>query len=262
MESPESVIHPESSPITIAPTHDGFWEEELPELAIQEKESKPGLGDLANHSQFLMAAIAPQTLAFSYVNDYFGKLLGAQTPQRQLGQSWLQCLAPEDGVALQQLYRGHILRLILSQLYRTDLPELRFLDRPLAVTWQAAPTGVPRYLSLWLRSQGLRVTRLEPESDEFADLSHLSPEAFQAKLSDEQQVWQLEQRLDLSQYQVEGQLLLEGLDITEQEAVRRLTNLLIDRDSILRPEKFQQVNQGLRSSNSQYGNLAGIWRDF
>lgn len=246
MQSPESVIHPKSSPTAIAPTQDdGFWEEQLPERVIQE--NKPGLGDLANHSQFLMAAIAPQTLALSYANDYFGKLLGAQTPQREVGQAWLQCLAPEDRVALQQLYRGHVLRLVLSQQYRTNLPELRFLDRPITVTWQAAPIAVPRYLSLWLRSPGLRVTRLASESDELADLSHLSPEALKAKLNDEQQVRQLEQRLDLSQYQVEGQLLLEGLDITEQEAVRRLTNLLIDRDSILRPEKFQQVNQGLRS---------------
>nr|WP_290221874.1 GAF domain-containing protein [Trichocoleus desertorum] len=245
MQPPESVINLEPSQTAIAPTQDdGFWEEEL---SRAEQESQPALGDLVNHSQFLMAAIAPQTFALSYANESFWKLLGAKTPQMEQGQAWLQCLAPEDVTALQQLYRGHLLRLILSQHHQTHLPELRFLDQPIRVTWQTTPNSTPRYLSLWLRSQGLRVAQLEAESNKFADLNHLSPEALKAKLLDEEQLRQLEQRLDLSLYPVEGQLLLEGLDITAQEAVRRLTYLLIDRDSILRPEKFQQVNQGLRS---------------
>lgn len=250
MQSPESVLHSESGFTAIAPAQDDeFWEAPQPRKEPQEPESE--LGDLVNHSQFLIAAIAPQTFALSYANDYFRKLLGAQTPHGKQGAAWLQCLATEDVDALERLYRGHVLRLILAQHGQADLPELRFLDQPFTVTWQTELDSTPKYLSLWLRSPRLRVTRRVPDSlpdtDEIANLQNLSPEAFKARLNDEQQVRQLEQRLDLSQYQVEGQLLLEGLEITEQEAIRRLTNLLIDRDSILRPEKFQQVNQGLRS---------------
>src|SRR5687767_11018139 len=117
MQPPESVINLEPSQTAIAPTQDdGFWEEELSRVEIQE--SQPALGDLANHSQFLMAAIAPQTFALSYANESFRKLLGAQTPQTEQDQTWLQCLAPEDVTALQQLYRGHLLRLVLSQHYQ------------------------------------------------------------------------------------------------------------------------------------------------
>src|SRR6476646_5974201 len=252
MQSPQSVLHSESGLTAIAPAqNDEFWEAPQPREAPQEQE--PELGDLANHSQFLLAAIAPQTLTLSYANDYFRKLLGAQTPHGELGAAWLQCLATEDVAALERLYRGHVLRLILAQHCpcQIDSPEFRFLDQPLTVIWQTDANSAPKFLSLWLRSPGLRVTRRVPDSvpdtDEIANLQNLSPEAFKARLNDEQQVHQLEQRLDFSQYQVEGQLLLEGLEITEQEAVRQLTNLLIDRDSILRPEKFQQVNQGLRS---------------
>jgi hypothetical protein len=69
----------------------------------------------------------------------------------------------------------------------------------------------------------------------------------EAQLNDPNYLQQFEQRLNLENYQVQGRLLLEGFDITVQETIRRITQLLIDRDSVLRPQKFQQVNQQVRS---------------
>jgi hypothetical protein len=55
------------------------------------------------------------------------------------------------------------------------------------------------------------------------------------------------QRLRLDNYQLTGQLLLEGSDVTERETIRHIIGLLIDRDSILRPDKFRRINKRLRS---------------
>ena len=94
----------------------------------------------------------------------------------------------------------------------------------------------------------MRAIRLDTHLDEFADLN-LSQQAvdWAIRLADPTQMEILLSRLNLDNYRIEGLLILEGVEITIREKLRYLANLLIDQDSILRPKKFRQVNQILRS---------------
>ena len=96
------------------------------------------------------------------------------------------------------------------------------------VSLQSPLYAEPRYIEFWLRSDQLTITRLEAQLDEFADLGleRMTVEDLAATLNDPAQFETLAQRLCLDNYQVDGWLLLEGLDITEREIVRRITQLL------------------------------------
>ncbi|NET30986.1 MAG: GAF domain-containing protein [Cyanothece sp. SIO1E1] len=50
----------------------------------------------------------------------------------------------------------------------------------------------------------------------------------------------------LQRYQVEGVLLIEGLDVTDRETIHTLTQLLISQESVLQQPKFSQVSQLMR----------------
>lgn len=208
-------------------------------------------------SQLLIAVINPVNLTLQYANNYFCQLLnipfGAQPATYgetlHLGTVLKQCLAEKDYAAVLRLYRRHLLHFILREFYGIDPSSCRLLETPAMVALPGVAPSEPRYIEFWLRSENLQITRLNPELDEFADLDlvNLSPEELDARLNDPEQLRELEQRFSLTNYRVDGELLLEGLDVTVRETIRRITQLLIDRDSILRPQKFQLVNQQLKS---------------
>ncbi len=208
-------------------------------------------------SQLLIAVIDAQDLTLQYANDYGCRLLNVSldamvTGDRaaaHMGTILRQRLSDTDFAAVFRLYRRHVLHFVLRDLYRVDPSQCRLLESPAMVALPSPTHSEPRYIEFWLRSQDIQVTRLDVDGDEFADLNltQLSPEQWQSILIDSDRVDMLEQRLDLSHYQIEGRLLLEGLDVTEREIIHRITQLLIDRDSILHTQRFQQVNHHLRS---------------
>jgi hypothetical protein len=107
----------------------------------------------------------------------------------------------------------------------------------------------PRLIEFAFRSEQLTIARLDSQVDELADLDleQLLVEDRSARLIDSAQLQAWRQRLRLENYQLSGQLLLEGSDVTERETIRHIIGLLIDRDSILRPDKFRRINKRLRS---------------
>jgi len=208
-------------------------------------------------SQLLIAVIDPLNLTLQYANHYCCQMLGmnpatnptqTETPQH-LRDILKQRLSKQDYGSVLRLYRRLIFHFILQSLYNVDPSYCRLLETPVMVALPSPYHVEPRYIEFWLRAGNLHITRLDPEMDEFADLhlADLSPEEWELKLTDPQQLDELEQRFCLTNYQVEGQVLLEGLDVTVRETIHRITQLLIDRDSILQPQKFRQVNQQLRS---------------
>ncbi|MGQ9871243.1 PAS domain-containing protein [Leptodesmis sp.] len=207
-------------------------------------------------SQMLVAAIEPGSLKVQYANHAFCRLLGIEagnlmhpTEQGEDLKTLLSRLLSEANfLALQQLYRRHLLHLILRQFYSLNVSRFRLLEVPAMVTLPSS-LAAPRYIKFWLRSDQLNLRRINSELDEFADLKLMqrSVQDLEARLTDPEQLKQLEQQICLNNYQIQGQLLLEGLDVTAWELIRQTTQLLIDRNSILRPQKFCQVNQQLQS---------------
>jgi hypothetical protein len=203
------------------------------------------------YSRLLIAVIEPITLTLQHANDYFCQMVAveSQGAQGNLGDVLQQRLSETDNHAIQRLYRRHLLHRIFQRLYQVNLQGSRLLDEPVMVTLQSPLYPEPRHIEFWLRSDQITTTRLDPQRDEFAalGLAHLTTQALEEMLANPAQFDALTQRLELDNYQIEGSLLLEGLDITEREIVRRITQLLIDRDSILRPQKFSELNQQTRS---------------
>jgi hypothetical protein len=210
-------------------------------------------------SRLLIAVIDPNTLSLQYANDYFCQLAGVRVDSLQsdpdhpldgrLSTALPQLLSDADNLTIQRLYKRHLMHLVFRDIYGCDLAGGRLLDQSVMLVLQSPLYPEPRYVELWLRSEQLRIVRLHSEVHEFADLQleQMSSEELQAQLTDPIRLRELEGRLRLDQYRVEGRLLLEGLDVTARETIRQITQLLIDRDSILQPQKFRQVNQQLRS---------------
>lgn len=200
-------------------------------------------------SRLLIATIDPTTMTLQYANAYFCQLLGltATRAQGELGQVLQHLLDATDNGAIQRLYRRHLLHRVLQQFYHVDLQGCRLLDEPVMISLQSPLHSEPRYVEFWLRSEQLQLTRLDAQPDDALKLQTMTLPAIEAALSDPMECERLEQQLQLDHYQTEGWLLLEGLDVTEREIIRRITQLLIDRDSILRAHKFSELNQQLRS---------------
>lgn len=279
MHTHDSAPSPPTHPIILASTSEAI----LPIAPQTELEMEQGLLDLvqqaaqspdsqqiqtwAEHlywvnyvqrcSRLLFAVLEPTTLALLYANDHFCHLLGIDrvndsrrpVQERCVATLMQRLLSEESCATLNLLYRRHLLHLVLRDFYQVDTGSCRMLDAPVMVSFRLPHSRETRYIEFWLRSEHLRITRINPQVDEFADLHlpQLMPGELAAQLADPEQMRYLETRLNLDNYRVSGQLLLEGLDITVRETIRRITQLLIDRDSILRPHKFRQVNRQMRS---------------
>jgi len=205
-----------------------------------------------HHSQLLMAVVAPGSFTLRYANDYFCSLMGIAGAYSDLGSREIRLpdLLPDfKGAAVDSLYRQHILHLVLRDIYQIKLPNLRLLDQPVIVSLRSPLYPEPRLIEFAFRSEQLTIARLDSQADELADLDleQLLVEVDATRLIDSAQLEAWWQRLRLENYQLSGQLLLEGADVTEREMMRHIIGLLIDRDSILRPDKFRRIDKRLRS---------------
>ncbi len=210
------------------------------------------------NSKVAMAIIEPGTFSIRYLNQAFSRLANASSRKKKKGDenrypevgTRLHELFKEwDAQAIEQLYRRHILSRVLQQQYRFEADHLQLLDEPAIVSVKNPVDGEWRYIEFWLRSENLKVTRIDQKLDEFADfkIKLMSAAEREGWSSQPQQLEILAEKLRLDNYQIEGLLLLEGLDASDRERIERLTQLLIERDSIMIPEKFEQIHEGLRS---------------
>ncbi|MBE9162692.1 GAF domain-containing protein [Tychonema sp. LEGE 06208] len=215
----------------------------------------------------LIAVMEPGTFAIRYGNAAFCRLAGWEgTPLvtqsnngwfAEAGISLLELFEDGDVKMAEQLYRRHLLHWVFKQFYQIDLDSLRLLDEPLTASMKNPKHREPKFIEFWLGSEQLKITRIDSKIDEFADVRlKLMPLAeLEAWLMQPNQLANLADRLNLDNYLVEGLLLLEGVDVTVQEQIRRLTQLLIDRNSMLRPDKFERIDRCLRSLFHADGTL-------
>ncbi len=205
-----------------------------------------------HHSQLLMAVVEPGTFTLRYANDYFCHLMGIAESDLDLETNEIRLpdLLPDlKGTAVDSLYRQHVLHLVFRDIYKIQVPSLRLLAQPVIVSLKSPLYPETRLIEFAFRSEQLTIARLDSQVDELADLDleQLLVEDYSARLIDSAQLEAWRHRLRLENYQLSGQLLLEGSDVTERETIRHIIGLLIDRDSILRPDKFRRINKHLRS---------------
>jgi hypothetical protein len=204
------------------------------------------------HSQLLMAVVEPGTFTLRYANDYFCSMMGIAGTYSEIADREIRLsdLLPDlKSAPVDSLYRQHVLHLVLRDIYKITIPRLRLLDQPVIISLRSPLYPEPRLIEFAFRSDQLTIGRLDSQVDELADLDleQVLEEDRSARLIDSAQLDAWRQRLRLENYQLSGQLLLEGSDVTERETIRHIIGLLIDRDSILRPDKFRRINKRLRS---------------
>lgn len=210
-------------------------------------------------SHVLAAVITPKTLGIVSANDPFCLLTGL--PPHDYPHS---AIAPSDGsapcvslrsvvssrdfVAIQQLYHRQILYRVLRDRYQIEPSVCRVLNEPILLTIESPLYRNARYIRCWLRSDRLQITCVDDQRDECAalGLQTLSDQEVQIHLTRPACIDDMIARIDVSNYRTDGFLLLEGVDVTDQESIRRITQLLIDQNSILKPHQFERINNEMR----------------
>lgn len=198
------------------------------------------------HSQLVMAVVSVTNLTVRFANDHFCRLMGIVTPAEGSGTRLLDQLDPAAQTGLRRLFRRHILNAILHHRYgQATLVESRLLDEPLIVSLPQ-PQGHLRQIELRLRGNQIVIDHLN------ADLATALDACWQG-IPDKQQVMaqlltadsplaQVLGQLTPKAYRASGVVLLEGADVTDRETAKTLMQLLVNRESLLQPQKLAAVN--------------------
>ncbi|MEM9245297.1 MAG: GAF domain-containing protein [Cyanobacteria bacterium P01_F01_bin.153] len=212
---------------------------------------------LTRYSHSLMAAIAPESLTVLAANAICCEALEIPPPDgadRQnaggaeksnhtglmtLGQVALpEMLSMTHGFSFERWYRRQVFCRVWASYHPEDPRILRWLDEPQRVVLHGdRPHKHRRYFHGWLQPGPLQVRCREGITDPVASWPC---DRETASLDD------LEQQFDLGNYEVSGWLFLEAVEVTIGERIYDLTKCLLNGESILHLEKFQQVGQILR----------------
>ena len=226
---------------------------EIPDLKAWEQDLG-WLSSLRKASHVLMAAIAPGSFRITYANDYFCRLFGI--PVTSTGflnkEITLFDLFPAlEDAKLREWYRRHVLYQFLRQQSAIEPQKPENLEEPTVVTANSPLYAEPRSIEFWLSSHGLKVSLLDDAiADSLKDVvqsATVENEDSSDRFSNSGQLESFVQSLSPDRYRVEGVLLLEGLDVTIEHQIQQIVQLLLGRESILRPEGFRQLDQALRS---------------
>ena len=202
---------------------------------------------LEHHSRLLVAAIDMESHRIEWTSDRFRKLVGMVDVPPSLGDAVLQRLSPDDQLWVRERIRRHILNAILTERYgRSDLLPSRWLHESLIVSVSPLADDRARFVEFTMSSDRLQLRTLDPAVK--AALDRCWPEAPGAS----EVLQQLEnphsplqavlQLLNPQTYTASGIVLIEGMDVSDREVTQRLIHLLLDRESILQPQRFLQAN--------------------
>ena len=198
-------------------------------------------GELGTLQRLLHVAVEPGTFILRDANEPFYQLTQLDRSHQEGKETVsLLDLCPSWGeTAARALYRRCVLHLVLRDLYGWEPDDLPLTNEPTTLVFGLLEAK-PRFVEFWFDFGQLQIARLDDTVDEFteADLGQLQKTGN----------WQaIETQFDPKNYRVDGVLRLEGYDITEREQISRLTQVLIDRDSLLKPEKFQRSSAQLQA---------------
>ncbi|MEA5449018.1 GAF domain-containing protein [Leptolyngbya sp. CCNP1308] len=217
----------------------------------------PWLELIQHYSHLVMAVVdvateisAPtQAHPVLFANQYFCRLTGIQPEGGHLDLSFFDRLAAADQKALRERFRRHFLSAVLGHAYgAADLVSQRLLHEPLVVSLDDSQTGQGRKIELRLRTAegGLQVTAIAPSLQAaLADCWATAPSREQVAtqlLSKDPAFRHLLTALKPGQYTASGQILIEGIDVTERETSKALIELLVGHESVLGTRRFEQAN--------------------
>ncbi|MGD1713359.1 histidine kinase [Hydrocoleum sp. CS-953] len=210
------------------------------------------LENLPLHSRRLTAIIEPGSLSFQYASYPFCQLMGIDRIDEVEAQPKIklnELFSDWDNTRLEKLYRLQILHWVLKQLYQIDTANLQFQNYSVISTVNSTKNSEVCHIEFWFCSDQLKVTRVDKKIDEFVDfnLQSMSNSEQAAWLIQPENIEMLAQNLKLENYQIEGLLLLEGLDVTVKEKKRKLIQLLVEPESLVEKEKFQPIEKLMRS---------------
>jgi hypothetical protein len=178
-------------------------------------------------------------------------LNASENPTESYGRPFFDGLPPSEYTTLQHHYSCHLLMLLLSQLLKqlpSNLSNTGELDRlhdqireleqivnmPVVIQFNR-PSQTPGWLQLWFNSEGLKVSGMHPKLDEWT--------VFSRRLIGEDTFNDLQW---LENYSVSGELIVEGIEVTQTEQKHRLIQLLTSPDSLLEGNKLQWINYQLQ----------------
>lgn len=213
---------------------------------------------LQHHSQLVMAVVEistrlgaePHAHRIVFANDYFGRLTGLGPTAHPVPMRDLDWLTPSVSRSLRHRFRLHFLHALLCQLYGVDpcWVNHRLRHEPLMVSLTNPETEQLRHIELRLRTadEGLQVLAIAP------DLETCLRECWHGRPTPQQVTTQLLTRgsalnrllgtLYPNRYTLQGQVLIEGTDVTERETSKKLIHLLVGRESVVGTEQFSQAN--------------------
>jgi len=207
------------------------------------------MATLLGSSRQFFAAIDPETMLIQFANPRLQQYLGlAEEPAGHVLAAGirLDSVLGGGGRLLARLLRQQLLlrALVLDYGLAEDLvpPE-----EPATATLQGRSESC--FCQFWLRANALAV-RESPDtrdSEVWSRVQGYTKADVAVLMTDSEATKALARRIKLDQYHFQGLLLFEGMDVTTTETMRRITYRLIDRESVLRPEKFAQINQWMRS---------------
>ena len=206
---------------------------------------------IERYSRLLVAVVNLQDHRIEWTSDRFRKLVGMVDVPPTFGDAVLQRLDPDDQKWVRERIRRHVLHAILSTRYeRTDLIPSRWLHEPLILSVKPLDGDRARFVEFTISSDYIRILALDPSVESAFDACWAGspdPATVMQQLNNPeaplQRAWQL---LNPATYQASGTILLEGMDVTDREVTQRLIHLLLARESILQPHRFQQANHLLK----------------
>jgi len=206
---------------------------------------------LERHSRLLVAAVDIASHRIEWTSDRFRRLVGMTNIPPTLGDGVLQRLSPDDQLRVRERIRRHILHAILTERYqRDDLLPSRWLHESLILSVKPLDGDRARFIEFTVSSDRLQLESLDPAVRAALDQCWLTPPDtvdILRQLNDPHSPLQTAlQLLNPQTYQASGIVLLEGMDVSDREIIQRLIHLLLDRESILQPQRFVQANTLLR----------------
>lgn len=213
---------------------------------------KAWLDTLQHQSSLPLALVTAKTLAVQFVNDAFREILGLAAGHAiaapSEGLQLLSLFQASDQSKLRKLFRRHMLAHVLAHSYNVPhLVDAHLLTEPILVRGpRFHQSNTQRIIELRLSSD--RVQILSLNAGLMADLKACFPQPptsaeVMAQLLDPASALNaIQQALERDRYGAEGLMLIEGADVTERETLQTLTELLLNPESVLQPQKFSQTN--------------------
>lgn len=188
----------------------------------------PWLSALRQSKRWLAAALEPETFIVRYANLAFRNLFGFEADSADAIGPRLELFELIPG-----LTRPQLTQMIRSQ----DTATVSSICSDHFETSFTAIVSSPHYpqtriVKLWFGDGTARHSMLAPDAPTITDNTRGNLRPIAPTFATESP---------------DGLILLEGFDVTVLETLRQLTRLLVERISILTPERFRQIEGCLRS---------------